>query len=96
MYDQNENFDFSRSEHLKPKKMSKSDTEYLSQDNIEAHKQQLERIFTKLIIFGLGMGLIMSIVTIFVMNKFGLVNHEKENRELPADKQIELPNVERS
>jgi hypothetical protein len=96
MYDQNENFDFSRSEHLKPKKMSKSDTEHLSQDNIEAHKKQLERIFIKLIIFGLGLGFIISIATVFVMSKFGLVNYDKEKQKLPVDEQIELPNVDRS
>jgi hypothetical protein len=96
MYDRDENFDFSRAEHLKPKKISKSDSENLSQDNIEAHKKQLERIFIKLIIFGLSLGLIISIATVFVMSKFGLVNYEKENQEPPVDEQIELPNVDRS
>jgi hypothetical protein len=96
MYHQDENYDVTRSESLQPKKLSSADTKNLSQDKVEAHKKQIERLFVRLIILGLGLGFVLSIGTVIVMNKFGLIKYEREKPEPPVDKPIELPDVDRS
>jgi hypothetical protein len=95
MYHQDENYDVTRSDSLKPKKSSAADKN-LSQDNVEAHKKQLERLFFKLIVFGLGAGLVLSIATIIVMIKFGLVKHDRYKTNPPEPNPVELPGVDRS
>ncbi|MGF1542000.1 MAG: hypothetical protein ACFCU5_16390 [Pleurocapsa sp.] len=61
----------------------------LSVDNIKAHTEQIKRIFFKLIALGLVGGVILSIVTVILLKKFGLTDkpseiQPKQQQQLPA------------
>ena len=61
----------------------------LSPKNVAVRKKQLEKIFIKLIAFGLALGAVLGVGTYFLLNKLGLTKKpyqiEQEKQENKSD-----------
>lgn len=68
--------------------------ENLSVKNVALRQQQLQRLFFWLIGIGLSTGVILSIVVVFVLNKFGLAQKPYERDERPKQEQIQKDRLE--
>ena len=67
----------------------------VSPRKVAAHKNQIEKVFVKLIIFGLVFGAILSVGAYFLLNKLGLtkkpyeIERERiEQQSLPSSEEI--------
>lgn len=66
----------------------------VSPKKVAAHKNQIEKIFVKLIIFGLITGAILSVGAYYLLNKFGLtkkpyeIERERIERQSPSLEEI--------
>lgn len=67
----------------------------VSPKKVAAHKHQIEKVFIKLIVFGLITGAILSVGAYYLLNKFGLTKKpyeiEKERierQQLPSSEEI--------
>ena len=99
MYQPEEDFDFNKSlEKFNDGRVNQNpnrnyDDEKLSLERIKTRKQQLERIFIKLIVFGLGVGLILGFGVFILLNKLGLTKKpyeiEREKRQQPATEEVQ-------
>ncbi|GAB4535576.1 MAG: hypothetical protein Tsb0014_22710 [Pleurocapsa sp.] len=67
------------------------ENEGVSAENVKIRQQQIEKIFLKLIAFGLGIGLILSLVVFILLNKLGLSKkpYEIEQEKQQIDNSIE-------
>jgi hypothetical protein len=74
--------------------LEKAKAENLSVKNVALHQQQLQRIFFWLIGIGLGFGVILSIVVVFALNKFGLAKKPYEREHQPRQEQIQNERLE--
>lgn len=65
----------------------------LSPESIAVRKKQLEKIFTKLIIFGLAFGTILGIGAYYLLNRFGLTKkpYQLEQEKIERDKKSSPP-----
>ena len=67
----------------------------VSPKKVAAHKHQIEKVFIKLIVFGLITGAILSVGAYYLLNKFGLtkkpyeIERERiERQQLPSSEEI--------
>lgn len=68
--------------------LEQAKTENLSVKNVALHQQQLQRLFFWLIGIGLGLGVILSIIFVFALDKFGLTKKPYERDNQPNQEQI--------
>ena len=76
----------------------------VSPRKVAAHKNQIEKVFTKLIAFGLIFGAILSVGAYFLLNKLGLtkkpyeIERERiEQQSLPSSEEIRaVPRIPKS
>ena len=76
----------------------------VSPRKVAAHKNQIEKVFVKLIVFGLIFGAILSVGAYFILNKLGLtkkpyeIEREKiEQQSLPSSEEIRaVPRIPKS
>lgn len=68
--------------------LEQAKTENLSVKNVALHQQQLQRLFFWLIGIGLGLGVILSIIVVFALDKFGLTKKPYERDSQPNKEQI--------
>jgi hypothetical protein len=77
--------------------LEQAKAENLSVKNVAVHQQQLQRLFFWLMGIGLGLGVILSIIVVFAINKFGLAQKPYERDNQPQQEQIqkqELKNLD--
>jgi hypothetical protein len=100
MYQSPNNFDFDPNDNLNQNNSTQdlvdgNDLDNLSKKHIVQRKKQLEKLFTYLIAFGVGLGAVIAIVVVIALNKFGLTTkpYETESQPQPTET-LELEGVE--
>jgi hypothetical protein len=88
MYQPEDDFNFEESlkrlENAQSDRDNYQENEGVSSENVKIRQQQIEKIFLKLIAFGLGIGLILGLVVFILLNKLGL---SKKPYEIEQEKQ---------
>lgn len=78
----NNNFDFESNEHLEHQSLEPefiNHIDALSRKQVIRRRQSLKKLFIYLIGFGLGLGMILSVIVTIVLNKFGLLEKPYQN-----------------
>ena len=74
--------------------VERAQAENLSVKNVVSRQNELQSLFTKLIIFGLGLGLIVAIAVVVALKKFGLADKPTERDSYPQQEQIQNDSLE--
>ena len=88
MYQPEDDLNFNNPQNIDPNNNKDNLDNDLSAKNVATRKKQLEKIFTKLIIFGLSLGAILGVGTYFLLNKLGLTKkpYQIEQEKLEQQK----------
>ncbi len=94
MYQPEDNFDRDLPKNSNSNKNTDNIDANLSPKNVAVRKKQLEKIFIKLIAFGLALGAVLGVGTYFLLNKLGLTKKpyqiEQEKQENKSDSYNEI------
>lgn len=74
--------------------VERAQAENLSVKNVVSRQQQLQGLFSKLIIFGLGLGVVVAVGVVIALQKFGLADKPDERESYPQQEQIQNDNLE--
>jgi hypothetical protein len=74
--------------------VERAQAENLSVKNVVSRERQLQGLFRKLIIFGLGLGVVVAVGVVIALQKFGLADKPDERESYPQQEQIQDNNLE--
>lgn len=74
--------------------IERAQEENLSVQNVVSRQNQLQSLFSKLIIFGLGLGVIVAIAVVIGLKKFGLADKPNQREAYPQQEQIQDENID--